>query len=530
MMSRQRTRLYKNCELSMLLDATNLDEVPDRLDAATVVVGGGTVGLYLALGFVRARIPVLLCEAGSLVADVSCNDLTAACIGKTHYGIKLGRAFGLGGTSALWGGQLAEFEPADLATNCSWPIAFCELQRWYDEVYKFLSVQSRSPVQTYRLRFGGEKDSKEDVERFFTSWLPQPNFAAHFQKDIFSNPFLTVMLNASMGEIFFDGNSAKHIEVRTANGRKIVVAGNRFIFAMGTIETNRFFLSTQRTSAVPWRENQLIGTHFQDHLAGRAAEAVVLNERLFRNFFENGFVDGLKLQPKLRFSPHARSAVLNGVCGAFSFDSRISEKLGQVKSLVRSIKSGIAFSDFIRLPANLWSLSRSIPPLVARYIRDHRIMAFFDRGLAFHVQSEQIPYRESKIVLLDGERRPDGLFRAGVDWRIDGREITAINLFIRKVDDYLQKRNIAWLQIDEDLSRNDPAFLTKLSDTYHQCGGLRMAGSAADGVVDADCRVWGTRNVYVAGASVFPTSSHANSTLTALALAARLVERLKAGA
>jgi choline dehydrogenase-like flavoprotein len=514
----------------MLLDARNTNEVPDKLEATTVLIGGGTIGLYMALTLARARIPVLVCEAAGLIADTNRNELTAASIGKTHDGVKVGRAFGLGGTSILWGGQLAEFEPTDVAKNCSWPIEFSELRRRYDEVYEFLSVQNISSVETYRKRFGREEHSEEDVERFFTYWLPQPNFALLFHKEILSNPFLTIILNAPVGEISFAGDIASSVAVRTANGRKIAVAGRRFIFAMGTIESNRFFLSTQRTSAVPWRENRTVGSYFQDHLAGRVATASLLNDRRFRNFFENGFVDGLKLQPKLRFAPHTRNTVLNGVCGAFAFDSTLSESLWQIKALARSLKSGVAFSDLAGLPANLWTLSYSMLPLVARYVRDRRIMAFFDRGLAFHVQSEQIPNRESKIVLLDGPPGSDGLFRAGVDWRIDGQEISAINVFTRQVDAYLQKWDIARLQIDEDLSRNDSVFLAKLSDTYHQCGGLRMANYLADGVVDANCCVWGTRNVYVAGASVFPTSSHANSTLTALALAARLVAQLRASA
>ncbi|MBV8497441.1 MAG: GMC family oxidoreductase, partial [Gammaproteobacteria bacterium] len=71
-------------------------------------------------------------------------------------------------------------------------------------------------------------------------------------------------------------------------------------------------------------------------------------------------------------------------------------------------------------------------------------------------------------------------------------------------------------------------FLDGLTDTYHQCGGLRMSDSAATGVVDPDCRVWGTSNVWVAGAAVFPSSGFANCTLTALALASRLAARLAA--
>ena len=49
-----------------------------------------------------------------------------------------------------------------------------------------------------------------------------------------------------------------------------------------------------------------------------------------------------------------------------------------------------------------------------------------------------------------------------------------------------------------------------------------MADDPTRGVVDADCRVHGTRNLYVAGSSVFPTSGAANPTLTLVALAWRL--------
>jgi choline dehydrogenase-like flavoprotein len=46
------------------------------------------------------------------------------------------------------------------------------------------------------------------------------------------------------------------------------------------------------------------------------------------------------------------------------------------------------------------------------------------------------------------------------------------------------------------------------------------------GVVDRDCRVFGTENFYVAGSSVFPTSGSANPTLTVVALALRLADHL----
>ena len=47
-------------------------------------------------------------------------------------------------------------------------------------------------------------------------------------------------------------------------------------------------------------------------------------------------------------------------------------------------------------------------------------------------------------------------------------------------------------------------------------------------MVDTDCRVHGTQNVYVAGSSVFPSGAGwANPTLTLLALAVRLGDHLR---
>jgi len=57
--------------------------------------------------------------------------------------------------------------------------------------------------------------------------------------------------------------------------------------------------------------------------------------------------------------------------------------------------------------------------------------------------------------------------------------------------------------------------------TFHQMASCRMGGDARTSVVDAEHRVWGIRGLYVADASVFPTSSGVNPMLTVMGIAHR---------
>jgi len=62
---------------------------------------------------------------------------------------------------------------------------------------------------------------------------------------------------------------------------------------------------------------------------------------------------------------------------------------------------------------------------------------------------------------------------------------------------------------------------------WHHMGATRMARTARR-VVDANCRMFGLDNLYIAGSSVFPTSGCANPTFTLLAMTIRLADHLKA--
>jgi choline dehydrogenase-like flavoprotein len=69
--------------------------------------------------------------------------------------------------------------------------------------------------------------------------------------------------------------------------------------------------------------------------------------------------------------------------------------------------------------------------------------------------------------------------------------------------------------------------LTIMSKGDRHMGTTRMHDDPKRGVVDANCRVHGIENLFIAGSSVFTTSGAANPTFTILALTFRLADHLQ---
>jgi choline dehydrogenase-like flavoprotein len=111
-----------------------------------------------------------------------------------------------------------------------------------------------------------------------------------------------------------------------------------------------------------------------------------------------------------------------------------------------------------------------------------------------------------------------GLERVTLDWRI-GEEVDANVLTLQ---DHLGR-----MLTRTRVGRLEPGTgVPQYTDASHHMGTTRMSDSSRTGVVDANCRVHGTDNLFVAGSSVFPSAGHANPTLTIVALSLRLAEHL----
>jgi choline dehydrogenase-like flavoprotein len=140
--------------------------------------------------------------------------------------------------------------------------------------------------------------------------------------------------------------------------------------------------------------------------------------------------------------------------------------------------------------------------------------------------AEAAPNPDSRVFLAD-ERDALGLPRLALDWRLSELDKRTLQVGYQAVALELGRTGLGRLQIDEWLTADLTTWTAALDAGHHHMGTTRMSADPAQGVVDADGRVHGMANLYVAGSSVFPTRGSANPTLTIVALALRLAEHLE---
>lgn len=504
-----------------------------------VIVGGGTVALLLTILLERKGLRVLVLETGGGSFDAKAQDLNQSVVtGRTHAGISVARGRTLGGTSNLWGGQLTPFVPSDFevrkgVSDAPWPISFETLQPWYEAVAKELLLAPELDETSAQARklFGENYPNIPDCSVFLTRWLKEPAMARFYHSQLQKSPRITVLLHAHVTGLNCDASGRiQSVCVSKTDGTHLSVAGSRFVLANGTIEIARLLLSSAANNPhIPWAKNSWVGAGFQDHLELRGGRVRPLDKARFMHTFQNIVLSGHKYQPKLKLNIGEKDSCppLN-VTGYFGFESSVGEHLQHLKVLVKSlIRGGMPDQGVGELFRHIRGMGSVWVPMIFEYMRHHRIYNPADRGIWLVMHAEQVPRSDSRIMLHAIQKDRFGMPLVELDWRIGGQpEVDAMAAFVRRVGASLKATGLAQVDIDPMLDDQDIRVLEHASDTYHQCGGARMGHHYKDGVVDSDLRVFDTANLYIAGASVFRTSSYANPTFTAMALTARLAEHL----
>jgi hypothetical protein len=507
-----------------------------------VIVGSGAVGLILAIDLARSGCAVCVLEAGPLkVSDESQEHFRKAkSVGRKLDGLHLGRFRALGGTTNFWGGQLVKFDPIVFGSRewvspfAKWPITIEDLDVHYDRVFSLVGmhrvIKSDVDVEA-KLKLSLPRPDT-NLDFFFTRWAPEPNWSTLFKKEIETLPNLRVVLNAPVVglDISDCGSVIKGLIVKGPSERSVSVTGRAYVLAHGTVEIARLLMASKGNSTpAGWENNTWLGKGFMDHVDCVAGTVKPKDPKRFNNIFENAIVDGIKYQPKLKLSESAqRDNQLLGSSCHFIFKSSLSENIGNAKVFFKALLRGRLSGGPVNLIRQVSTLITVGTPMVFRYLRYRRVYSPSDGGIDLRLTSEQSMVLQSGLSL-DREKDSLGLPLVNLNWEINENQIKTISSFAIMVKKYLESNGLATVKLSQALTDDGISFLRQIDDANHQMGMVRMGASSSEGVVDKNLRVHGVSNLFVAGASVFPSTGFANPTLTAMALALRLAEHLKGG-
>jgi choline dehydrogenase-like flavoprotein len=145
------------------------------------------------------------------------------------------------------------------------------------------------------------------------------------------------------------------------------------------------------------------------------------------------------------------------------------------------------------------------------------------RSVTMEMIVENEPNPASRVLLGD-DVDALGMRRVKIDWRLTEASVRTVDRTFELIAKELEDKKIARVKLAPTIeSRGWPS---DLEGTYHHMGTTRINESPRLGVVDVNCKMHGVANLYVAGSSVFPTSSSNHPTMTLVALALRLADRL----
>jgi choline dehydrogenase-like flavoprotein len=506
-----------------------LHDSPTLFTADLCIVGAGAAGITLAVESAQKGKKVLLLEGGGATREDSSQSLYDSEIaGLPHRGIHTGRIRVKGGTTVRWGGQILELDALDFTPRpgvpeSGWPFPKSTLTPFYERALSLegLAKVERSDAAVWQ-DLGLPFTQYENLEAYLSRWCPEPNFARLHHKTLAEHPNIHLWLHASAVELMTEGPAATGLRASTLTGIEAVFRAPHYIFALGGIESSRFFLHP-RPGGLPWNRSGLLGQHFQDHIDCNAAAVEPLDPKRFHDTFDPIITHGFKYLPKLRLLPQlqAEHNTLN-IGSTMSFEDT-GKVRGQAKTTVRNLMRA-RFSEVTR--DNLQHTARHLPMLVHqawRYKVQRRAYSPPEVRIFLRIHCEQEPTSRSSITLTD-QRDPLGLFRIRFDWQISKRELDTIRQYVLIAQRVLA--DVARIIPNEDLMSGSPNFLARCDDSNHHMGGMRMSTTDATGIVDTDLRLYGLTNTYICSSAVFPSSGFSNPTHTVLALALRLSDHL----
>lgn len=492
------------------------------MDADILIIGSGMGGATLAAALAPTGRRILILERGERLQDSPEARDPAAIFQRGHFKPKEmwqdaeGRPFNpgnyacVGGNTKFYGAVLLRYREADFrplrhieGTTPGWPIAYADLEPFYGAAerlyrvrgdaagdptepprsapYPFPPVPDEDDIAALRQAFAAQGlhpcalplgvDLDAWLARAPTTWDAFPDTTGAKSDaetcalaEALRHPNVTLRTGTRVTRLRAEGRRVTGVEVEGPDGPATLTAAQICLCA-GAVMSAALLLASAT----------------EEHPRGLGNGS----DQVGRNFMNHNLTGLIALNPFRRNrTVYEKTIQFNDW---YLTGGPQGEPLGNVQMLGRITGPILAGEAGLPLPLARWMADRSI-----------HIMAM----------SEDLPDPDSRVMWKAG--------RVVLDWRRTNTR--AHDLLVARLKRAM--RRAGWPVV---LAKGFPK-----SKPSHQCGTARMGHDPASSVVTPELRAHDLDNLYIADASVLPTSAAVNPSLTVAALALRLGAHLAA--
>lgn len=532
----------------------------DSLHATVCIIGGGAAGITLACELDGQPFDVLLLEAGDTNISGGSPENYQGSAEPPHPNPAEFRRYCLGGSTSVWGGRCVPYEPIDFErrdyiANSGWPLSYDEVAKYYPRAMQYCDAGQFDFTTTHSIAkptatIPGLAHHPDIQTNYIERYSLPTHFGNRYRKKLVASKNITTLLQSrciAINKQPGDDRIESIVIADAANVQRTVFA-KIFVLAVGGIETPRLLLATDVMGNGLGNRSGKLGRYYACHFENLCARLICHDVKPAFHFEKT--IDKVYCRRKLLFTPQAQrqhrllntafrlhfpdySDATHGSAVMSAIYLAKSVLIPEYRNILQNSTQGLAPSTN---SAHVRNVVTGLPQLVKfgwqwLFLRQlatrklpYTLVPNADGSFPLEFNCEQTPMESSRITL-DNDRDRHGLQRAHIAWRIAADDLDATLRGFHLLRTAIDSTPSCRLEFDEAQLAN------RLSQSIpvggHHIGTARMAASPNEGVVNTQCAVFDIPNLYIASAAVFPTSSHANPTLTIVALTLRLGDHLK---
>lgn len=468
------------------------------------IIGCGTYGAYLAKRLVEKHGPgaqITVIEIGNeKTRDESETGIEAES--PISRAAQLGRYFGLGGTSARWGGQVLFFDERDLF-ECKMQNAECGIDPKTAVWEEIVGVCQQFRAAVLGNLLGGNSGKFEKLldgggsvrTGIWMKYSKRNTFKLLGKKALapeVSGQAVEILKDLRVTDFVFDQKKVTAVVCKSADGAQKNIEADQFYLTAGAIESCRLLLEINEKHGGVFSAKDL-GRNFGDHISVpvfkiKGHPPVVAGQSLLPIFLDGSLVTKRIVVRDAQGRVGFAHPIFNEEVRVFSSIKKMLFGKMKVDFSLRDVVTGVEF------------LARfGFSVLFLKKMYAHR------NDWTLRLDIEQAFPNENRVLLSEKKDR-FGQKAARLDWQVSATDRQSIEEIKSDLAVFFKKEGIPFSEIDAAADGG-----AKVEDVYHPAGFLRM-GHDDDAPLDMACRVRGTENLWHFSTAMFPTAKSINPT------------------